>query len=431
MYNIPSSLQTEGRRPLGRLALVDHSEQVLARLRGALSAVTSAEALAATTAATGAPFASNVPRVFVVASTSGGTGGGMVLDLAYAVRSILAELGFDDDGVCGVLVHATDRNPTAADLAVANSYATLSELFHYGSKAYPGDEACGLPPFGAEAGVFPHAYFVHLGDNLNDPDFERGTETLATYLYLNAFTAAATALDACRQQPETIELGSLRTFGLSRVGSLCSMLPTLATEQLCKEVIERWRGGPKAPVKSPAHTSLVDMATQRSDPSTAMVRTDLAAANQLATAQAEQCEVDYQRLTQRVLRLIEEELGGDPAAVLTHMCASLPAGRDRDDQQYVQHVLSAMANVFGPSDPAEASCNGCPAPIQLALADKLKQLAAPLGDTIRDWILGLVDTSAGRVALAASVKQWYDKHLRHRNRNARTTSRTAARSLGR
>jgi serine/threonine protein kinase len=413
LYNIPRSLQTEGRRPLGRLALVDHSEQVLARLRSAVSTITGPAALAETTAATGAQFASNVPRVFVIASTSGGTGGGMVLDLAYAVRTILAELSIDDDGVCGMLVHATDRNPTAADLAVANSYATINELFHYsGADGYPGDEACGLPPFDADAGVFPHAYFVHLGDNLNDQEFERGTEALASYLYLNAFTTAAPALDACRRQPAAADRGSLRTFGLSRIGSLCTALPTLATEQLCKEVIERWRGGPKAPPKTSSRTSLVDMATQRSDPATAMVRTDVAAANQLAAAHAEQCEVDFPRLTQRVLQLIEGELGGNPAAVLAHMCASLPAGNERDEQQYVQHVLSAMAKVFGPSDPAEASCNAVPAPIQLALADDLKQLASPLGETIREWILGLVNTSAGRVALAASTKQWYDKHLR-------------------
>ncbi len=397
-----------------------------------LTAITGSESLAATTEVTAAQFASNVPRIFVVASTSGGTGGGMVLDLAYAVRTILAELGFDDGGVCGVLVHATDRNPTAADLAVANSYATLSELFHYGgASGYPGDEACGLPSFASEAGVFPHAYFVHLGDNLNDPDFERGTEALASYLYLNAFTPAAPALDACRQQSTPVEPSSLRTFGLSRVGSLCTALPSIASEQLCKEVIDRWRGGTRAAIKTASHTSLVDMATQRSDPATAIARTDLAAANQLAAEHAEKCEVDHPRLTQRVLSLIEQELGGDAAAVLARMCSSLPAGQETHGQQYVQHVLSAMANVFGPSDPAEASCNACPAPIQLALADELKQLAAPLGDTILAWILGLVDTSAGRVALAASAKQWYDKHLRHRNRDARTTSPAAARSLGR
>src|SRR5206468_5420923 len=33
LFNIPRSLQTEGLRPLGRLALVDHAQQVTARLK--------------------------------------------------------------------------------------------------------------------------------------------------------------------------------------------------------------------------------------------------------------------------------------------------------------------------------------------------------------------------------------------------------------
>ena len=36
LFNIPRSLQTEGLRPLGRLALVDHAEQVTARLKQAI-----------------------------------------------------------------------------------------------------------------------------------------------------------------------------------------------------------------------------------------------------------------------------------------------------------------------------------------------------------------------------------------------------------
>ena len=224
LYNIPRSLQTEGRRPLGRLALVDHAQPVLQRLRTALAEVTSAEALAATTEATGLGFRTRTPRVFLISSISGGTGGGMVLDVAYAVRKILADLGLADDGVCGILTHSTDRNPSASDLAIANAYACLSELQHYsGPSNYPGEPACGLPAFAGDAGTFPNAYFVHLGDDLNEQEFEAATDRLASYLYLDTVTSAGAVFDECRKRTTGDAAGSLagaslRSFGLVSVG---------------------------------------------------------------------------------------------------------------------------------------------------------------------------------------------------------------------
>ena len=74
-----------------------------------------------------------------------------MLDLAYAVRQILAESGLATDGVCEILAHSTDRNPAAAELATANAYACLAELEHYCRFGYGPDEpACGLPPFGGD-----------------------------------------------------------------------------------------------------------------------------------------------------------------------------------------------------------------------------------------------------------------------------------------
>ena len=46
LYNIPRSLKTEGLRPLGRLALVDHAEQIIDRMRTAIETATSEESLA-------------------------------------------------------------------------------------------------------------------------------------------------------------------------------------------------------------------------------------------------------------------------------------------------------------------------------------------------------------------------------------------------
>ena len=58
IYNIPRSLQTQGLRPLGRLAFVDHCERVRERIRLAIEAACDREGLAASARG----FAAAVPR---------------------------------------------------------------------------------------------------------------------------------------------------------------------------------------------------------------------------------------------------------------------------------------------------------------------------------------------------------------------------------
>ena len=187
LYNIPRSLQTEGRRPLGRLAFVDHAERITDRVRTALAEITSPEAVAATAEKLGAPFCEKVPRVFLVASISGGTGSGMVLDVAYAVRCVLAELGLSDEGLRGVLTHSVARAADARDLAIANAYALLTELRHYRhpSLSYPGAPECKIPPCDEGGSTFPDTYLVHLGQELSEDEFDASTDSLAEYLYLD------------------------------------------------------------------------------------------------------------------------------------------------------------------------------------------------------------------------------------------------------
>src|SRR5262249_32925689 len=104
LYGIPRSLKTEGLRPLGRLALVDHAAAFLALLRKALSGLASQQIRAAAIGATGCGLRNENPRVFVVASVAGGTGGGMLVDAGYAVRQILTELNLPTQEGCALLL---------------------------------------------------------------------------------------------------------------------------------------------------------------------------------------------------------------------------------------------------------------------------------------------------------------------------------------
>jgi eukaryotic-like serine/threonine-protein kinase len=249
LYNIPRSLKTEGIRPLGRLALVDHANALFDRARTSLTQIASAAALAAAQSNTGLPLRNKTPRIFVVASTSGGTGSGMALDVAYALRMLLLDMGLSDDGVCGILTHSTPRKSTGKDLATANTYALLNELFHYSRNHFPGEPACGLRAFGFGDPTFPQAYFVHFGDHLDDHDFNHAADALAGYLYLDVATAAGTFFDKCRAATRNAldpnEL-RLRTLGLCQLGRSQADFIAPAVESICKQVAEQWASGSRS-----------------------------------------------------------------------------------------------------------------------------------------------------------------------------------------
>ena len=127
LYNIPFLDALEGFRPLGRLAFVDHTGEIAGRLHDVLKTITAPESLETTSKAAGMEFRDQTPRVFLIASISGGTGGGMAFDAAHLVRRTLEHLGLPTQGVCGMFVHSTSRVAERKTLAIADAYAWLRE----------------------------------------------------------------------------------------------------------------------------------------------------------------------------------------------------------------------------------------------------------------------------------------------------------------
>lgn len=250
LYNIPRSQLTEGLRPLGRLAFVDHFDDIRRRIENALDAMASPEALAALAERAAAQVAADEPRVVVLAAISGGTGGGMVFDVAYTARRLLEQRNLSDRFVTGVLIHSTDWHATNRELAITNAYGSIAELYHYMSNGgqYPGDTICGLPPRTEDGAPFAETYLVHLGDSLSNEDYQQQLDNVAEYLYRDTATAASATLDACRQQSVRRSTQSkfdvfVRTFGLVH----CRVAPsdaTAAVEKLCKSVIADIFGAP-------------------------------------------------------------------------------------------------------------------------------------------------------------------------------------------
>lgn len=280
LYNIPRSLRTEGIRPLGRLALVDHARQAFQRLRGAITTATSEEARESSADATGLSFNAPGLRIYVVASAGGAAGSGMSLDLAYAARSIVERLGIENVQIIGVITHSTPRDATRRELARVNSYAWLSEFHGFQSSAtgYAGDKSVGLPAHEPGVAAFDHSYFVPLGDKLDTPTFESGTNAIAEYLFADAFTVGQHQLDACRTASADTG-GTLRSFGVRhRDGQDDSTLTSLEQVAVLR-MVDRWIGEASEdsgdPANSPSnstdqvvHGSVAFLGRTQLDPST-------------------------------------------------------------------------------------------------------------------------------------------------------------------
>ncbi len=392
LYNIPRSLQTEGIRPLGRLALADHSEVLFRRLRAVLDEIRSPEALSATANSTGIEDVDPAPRVFVIASISGGTGSGMVLDAGYAVRHTLRGLGLPEDRVYGVLTHSTVRNPNAKGLAIANAYACLHEAEHYRRAGrYPGDPACGLPPFENDSGPF-QTYLVHLGEDLNETQYEAAVEAVAEYLYLDAITTAGRFLDAGRRSPgdksSRLARGTVRTFAVAQIGYSQSAVTSAATETLCARVVRRWCG--EGASRDDARSAF-SWAVGPTHSSPDMLPLEL----ESWRAQAE--------------AYLHQELGGDIESFFRGALDRLGSGAGQSAPPSAPQVLGMINALLGdrlsPGDSATSR-------IQTSLAKELKNRAAVQGASLGQWILELADASVTRLDGARMAVQWAADRLR-------------------
>ena len=407
LFNVPYSLETNGFRPLGRLAMVDHSKRVLERLRQSLVRITSEESIAKTTEATGLEFALRQPRVFVIASTAGGTGSGMVIEIAYAIRSILAKLDFPDGNVHGILMHSTALGQRDRDKSIANSYAALNELWHYSrpGKCYPGDRGLGLPAFHGNNRTFSSCYFVDLGEGLTELQFDLATDPVAEYLYLSALTPAARFFDKCRQL-EYIRWGTelntptLRTFGVSQLGGSNSEIPTIMAELLCRDLVHNWRDGLQA---CPGRTaSLLSVTAALSESGAETNRARCAEIEARAAVKAGEIGLDLAQMTSTAHAILDEEVTSGTESYFANLIATRRAGKNPED--HLQIIAAIDSTLTGGDGAVLDSLN-------TILNTRIEGRATQLATSIRDWLFDLIDEPGG-VAGAKHAAEWFQRHLR-------------------
>jgi len=267
---------TQGMRALGRLAFCDHYRALEEKLRDDLQAILATAAMDHAESHTQLGMRSNQPRVYVVAGLGGGTGGGMFVDVAYAVRHRLKLLGYENPDVVGVFLLPPAAGPTARSHTVANTYAALTELNHY---SMPGitytacidDKEVTLldqaPPFRRFSLI-----------SIRSPNLQStepvGISAAADFLRRDLVTPfgrcaddgreAARAMPGVTPEPNTV---AGQSVGLKAIGWPRRILVDRTARSLCFRILDSWVSKETLPLNEPVRRWLAEqVATLRLTP---------------------------------------------------------------------------------------------------------------------------------------------------------------------
>ena len=232
LYNIPRSLKTRGFRPLGRIALVDHADQIIQQLRSRLDQFRQDEE------------PNQKIRIVLLAGMGGGTGGGTIIDIAQAVRSVAAETSIEVEvhGLFGVTYRPEGNTDS---LAAANMHSLMTELNH---SQHFGNAGSAPPPapadqFESSQRPFDEVYCVSISGS----NAERSAclDSIADYAALETAGISRHICASCRNEDdatrvETMKEWTLRTFACIAPDRIAQRSAALVATQVRQQTLDYW-----------------------------------------------------------------------------------------------------------------------------------------------------------------------------------------------
>jgi serine/threonine protein kinase len=244
LFNIPRSGNVDGMRPLGRLALVDNVRHVTQALDEILETALCPESAHIMQNQIQQPCSVDGIEFVLIGSTAGGTASGSLLDIAWLVRSVVAERRMPPSSVSAMLIHGTAHNRQAADMQDANTISFLKELQHF---SLPGVDRPGLTSrnssLASTGRPFNSAWFFHMGDDLSSLDYQNRLQAVARYLQLRSLTLARPEMKTWSMHAADHSLETelqLRTFGLATIASDAWCTAHSEAIPLCRAALRHW-----------------------------------------------------------------------------------------------------------------------------------------------------------------------------------------------
>src|SRR5262249_28960136 len=161
--------------------------------------------------------------------------GGMLIDLGYAVRRVLARMTVAETPVTAFVYASAPTDTSTTDHELANLYAGLTELNHYadpdvtftaqyGGPAGPQGEGRGLP--------FSATYLLPMPER-TAAAFRDVISHLAGYVAHDLTTPLGPALEQIRQRPASFGRSPFRSFGTYGVWFPRGLLLRAAAQKIC------------------------------------------------------------------------------------------------------------------------------------------------------------------------------------------------------
>ncbi len=262
LHRIPREQNNAGLRALGRLAFVDNYRIFAKRLEAELHALCAQDTPHQSDSVFDIGLRSTRPRIYLVTSLTGNTGGGMFVDVAYLLRRLLNDQGHDAAEIVGLFYLPEARRDGASVVPLANSYAALTELQYYcqpeavfsahyetAASQVKGDRVSAVGP------AFQRCILLPLPETKgkrtgidNAPLAARAGD----FLYRDLTTVLGQVIDEQRLA-KVAALGTpaaplLQSIGLSRILWPRHALLEECSQRLCGQLVTRWMSKDAKPV---------------------------------------------------------------------------------------------------------------------------------------------------------------------------------------
>lgn len=241
LYNIPRSLAVEGQRALGRLAFSENHLRLAARLKRDIQALLDVQTLETSATNTGLEPGNETPLVYFFAAAGGGTGSGMVIDLAYTIRRLLEEQGITEREMMAFLMCGAPGDLGVKSEERANIYATLVEIQHFSDPnvQFTAKYRPGMKTVTDNGAPFTSIYLNRVGRK--SPGTVREVASrMASYIFHDLATPLGRTLAPSRSSQYERVGTCFRSFGTYNVWYPRGLMLRIASRQACQRLLGKW-----------------------------------------------------------------------------------------------------------------------------------------------------------------------------------------------
>ncbi|MCC9604578.1 protein kinase [Blastopirellula sp. JC732] len=415
LYNIPNSLATEGLRPLGRIAYLDHIDTILQQIGDAIDDVGEQAQLTPNAVA-------GDPRVIVLASINGGAGSGIVLDLAFAICNLLQKRGQDLSDLEVMLVHASPRKTDEQDLARSNALACLTELHQVlASQKYPGDPSARVPEIDLRGVRRPIFQLLHWGDELNEGDYDRQIDELSDYLLMRARSRSGCYLDNLNAECSQNEGGvpTVNTFSTYTVPLSSRSATERYSCEIASAVVQRWLGGEELSGGDRRRMAMLNKQDEEGEERQNRFERILQQhVEQLVSDE----NLSLDPLLQTMFVMVHNELGADPdeyfRAILSQEFKQLDQPCD-DPLQRSLKVFEFLDQVIGQGAAEMESTEKRGVSLRSEISPKLRGHGEETAHRVIAWLLSHLDQEEFRLQRTRELQHAVDDYFRQLEDKAR------------